>query len=203
MKIAKTLFGLTALSAVLFAACSSAPEPEPVIEAEAVAAVSEEWTGEPAGAEADYLDEGVVMAGIRLFDWQGDLYTVPFYAATIVTPASEATKGEALVEPEGGVADSAETRFWTPYLLESRPAKPEDLGVGVLVLAMGDATPRSREDLAATSRWALFRVKDSSNLYKGTVTLEYHDTYWNEWKAGEYHVENIRLVLGGPSTELR
>ncbi|MBN1242652.1 MAG: hypothetical protein JXA15_08100 [Spirochaetales bacterium] len=202
MKIAKSLVGFTALTAVLFAACSSVPEPEPEPEREAVAAATEEWSDEAAAPDADYFPEGVVLAGIRLFDWQGDLYTVPFYTAKVVTPASAASKGEAEVEPTGKVADSAETRFRTPYLFESKPAAAEELAVGALVFAMGDATARTRGELAATTRWALFRVKELPNLDKGTVVLEYHDTYWNEWKAGEYHVDNIRLVLGSPSTEL-
>ncbi len=202
MKFAKSLFGFTALTAVLLASCATAPAPEPEPEPEAVAAATEEWSEEAAAPDADYFPAGTVLAGIRLFDWQGDLYTVPFYTAKIVTPASEATLGAALVEPTGKVADSADARFRTPYIFESRPAVAEDLAVGVLVFAMGDASPRTREELAATTRWALFRVKSLPDLGKGTVTLEYRDTYWNEWKAGEYHVDNIRLVLGEASTEL-
>ena len=133
----------------------------------------------------DYLADNIRLAGIRLFSWQGDLYTVPFYTAEILTPASEATKNEALVKPTGKVADSGETEFWTRYLATSRPAAKEELKPGMLVFAMGDASPRSREDLARTTRWGLFRVKDTSNLYKGTVTLEYNDTYWNTWKEYE------------------
>jgi hypothetical protein len=175
------------------------------------ATVPKESALEPAMAPAskaaakdsgDYLPDTIRMAGIRLFDWQGDLYTVPFYTAEILTPASEATKNEALVKPTGKVDDSAETQFWTPYLASSRPAAKDELKPGMLVFAMGDAAPRSREDLARTTRWGLFRVKDTGNLYKGTVTVEYFDTYWNTWKDREYHLDNIRVVLGDFSPEL-
>ena len=159
--------------------------------------------GKPAAKEGDeYLPANLTMAGIRLFSYQGDLYTVPFYTAEILTPASTATKNEALVRPTGPVADTAGTEFWTSYLATSRPATKEELKPGMLVFAMGDASPRSRETLAKNTRWALFRVKDISNLYKGTVTLEYNDTYWNTWKEYEYHVNNIRVVLGNFSPEL-
>jgi hypothetical protein len=150
----------------------------------------------------DYLPDNLMMAGIRLFSYQGDLYTVPFYTAEILTPASEATKNEALVRPIGPVSDTSEKEFWTPYLATSRPATKDELKPGMLVFAMGDAAPRSREDLARTTRWGLFRVKDISTLYKGTVLLEYNDTYWNTWKEYEYHVNNIRVVLGDFSPEL-
>ena len=74
--------------------------------------------------------------------------------------------------------------------------------MGTIVLAVGDAQARSREDLAKMTSWSLRRVKDTSNLFKGTVTLEYNDTYWNEWKSSEYHMANIRIVEGEFSTEL-
>jgi hypothetical protein len=150
----------------------------------------------------DYLPEHIKLAGIRLFNWQGSLYTVPFYTAEILTPASEATKNEAQVKPTGKVDDTTETQFWTPYIASSRPATKDELQQDMLVFAMGDASPRDRADLAKTSRWALFRVKDTSNLYKGTVILEFFDTYFNEWKSYEYHVDNIRIVLGDFSPEL-
>jgi hypothetical protein len=157
----------------------------------------------PAGGESgDYLPSNLIMAGIRLFSYQGDLYTVPFYTAEILTPASEATRNEAQVRPTGPVSDTSEKEFWTPYLATSRPATKEELQPGMLVFAMGDASPRSREDLARNTKWGLFRVKDTSKLYKGTVLLEYNDTYWNTWKEYDYHVNNIRVVLGEFSPEL-
>ncbi|MGD9939988.1 MAG: hypothetical protein AB7T74_09325 [Clostridia bacterium] len=176
--------------------CASTPQDSAVPPATAPA---EKAAAKDSG---DYLADTIKLAGIRLFDWQGDLYTVPFYTAEILTPASEATKNEALVQPTGKVDDSAETRFWTRYVASSRPATKDDLQPGTLVFAMGDAAPRSREDLARNTKWGLFRVKDTGNLYKGTVTVEYFDTYWNTWKDREYHLDNLRLVLGDFSPEL-
>jgi len=88
------------------------------------------------------------MAGIRLFSWQGNLYTVPFYIAEIVTPASAEIKNEALVQPTGKVDDSKETQFWTRYVVSTKPANKDELKQGMFVLAMGDASPRDRAELA-------------------------------------------------------
>jgi hypothetical protein len=149
------------------------------------------------------LGENTKLVGIRLFSFQEDLYGVPFYTAEILTPPSTATKNEGLVKPTGKVEDSSETQFWTPYIASSRPATKDELQPGILVFAMGDAQARSRDDLAKTTRWGLFRVKDVSSLYKGTVTLEYHYTYGGSvWREYEYHVDNIRVVVGELSTEL-
>jgi hypothetical protein len=43
----------------------------------------------------------------------------------------------------------------------------------------------------------------AGKLYKGTVTVEYFDTCWNTWKDREYHLDNLRVVLGDFSPELR
>ncbi|MFH2115526.1 MAG: hypothetical protein ABIJ86_13570 [Spirochaetota bacterium] len=196
---------LSACTALVLAlsglSCASQPSLKPAQEQDLQPAMAP--AAKPVAKDSDdYLPANLIMAGIRLFSYQGDLYTVPFYTVEILTPASVATKNEALVKPTGPVADTGEKEFWTAYLATSRPATKEELQPGMLVLAMGDASPRSREDLAKTTRWALFRVKDISNLYKGTATLEYNDTYWNTWKEYEYHVNNIRVVLGDFSPEL-
>jgi len=196
-RIAAPLLG----GALIFAACAGVrpvvPVPQARLPVPAPAPVSK-----PA-ASGDYLPDGVLLAGLRAFSWQGDLYRVPFHTVKVITPASAATKGEAEVHGTGKVEGAAGDRFWTAYVAASRPAKKEDLKPGVLVFAMGDASPRSREDLARNTVWGLFRVKDVSNLYKGTVILEYNDTYWNKWVNVEYHMDNIRLVLGEFSPELK
>ncbi len=75
--------------------------------------------------------------------------------------------------------------------------------VGALVFATGDDYGRSREDLAKSTDWSLRRVKDVSSLYKGIVLLEYYDSYWNEWKQNSCHKNNIRIIEGEFSAELR
>jgi hypothetical protein len=211
MKAARVFLVLALCLGFIFVACVSTPSKSVLVAstsatAEATPAVVPATPVEEpvpkAPASSDYFGDSIKIVGIRNASWQGDLYTVPFYTAEIVTPPSAETKNEALVRPTGKVADTTETEFWTPYIASSHPAVKGDLAPGVLVFAMGDAAERSRETLAATVRWALFRVKDVSNLYKGTVTLEYHDTYWNEWKAREYHMNNIRIVEGDFSTGL-
>jgi pyruvate/2-oxoglutarate dehydrogenase complex dihydrolipoamide acyltransferase (E2) component len=201
-------FFLAACAAVVLTSCASAPPtaapaatPAPAPAAAPAAAPAEKPVAAPAVSK-DYLGENIKLVGFRNFSWQGNLYTVPFYTAEIVTPPSPATKNEALVKPTGKVPDLSEPQFWTPYIASTRPATKDELNPGMVVFAAGDAQARSREDLARTTSWSLLRVKDISNLYKGTVTLEYHDTYWNTWKPREYHVDNIRVVLGEFSTEL-
>jgi hypothetical protein len=143
----------------------------------------------------DYLGENIKLAGIG--DRVGGPYTVNFYTAEVTTPPSAATKNEGLVKPIGKVEGSSGTEFWTPYIASSRPATKDELQPGMLVFAVGDAQPRSREALANISRWELFRVKDVSNLYKGTVILTYQNTYGSiHWRDSEHHVDNIRVLLG-------
>jgi hypothetical protein len=183
LKSNRAFLVLGACAIVVLASCASPPTAAPVL-------------------LKDYLGENIKIVGFRVFSWIGDLYTVPFYTAEVLTPPSPATKNEGLVKPTGKVADLTEPQFWTPYIASSRPATKDELKPGVLVFAVGDAQPVSRDNLAKSTKWSLLRVKDISNLFKGTVTLEYHDTYWETWKAVEYHVDNIRVILGEFSTEL-
>ena len=150
------------------------------------------------------MGENIKLVGFRNFSWQGSLFTVPFYTAEIVTPASPATKNEALVKPTGKVPDLSEPQFWTPYIASTRSATKDELNPGMLVFAMGDAQPRplSRDNLAGRTAWSLYRVKDVSNLFKGTAILKYYDSYWNTWKEREHHVNDLRVVLGEFSPEL-
>jgi len=184
---------LAAITVVVVVSCASTPP------ASAPAAAPAAGAAVP----KDYLGENTKLVGIRLFSYQQDLFGVPFYVAEVLTPPSPSTKNEGLVKPTGKVADSSESQFWTPYIASSRPATKDELKPGMLVFAVGDAQPRSRSDLAKTTPWGLFRVKDISALYKGTVTLEYHYTYGGStWPTREYHVDNIRVVVGEFSTEL-
>ncbi|MBN1687164.1 MAG: hypothetical protein JW852_10945 [Spirochaetales bacterium] len=157
-------------------------------------------TGNDKGA-GDYLGEGVKICGIRLFDWMGTLYTVPFYPCEIVVPPSADTKYEAHVRSTIPVSDTSEIEFWTPYVLDTRPVEKEALETGKLVLACGDTFPKPDEALRE-AKWSLVRIKDLSNMYKSVVVMEYFDSYWNEWKSFEVNVQNIRMIEGEISADL-
>jgi hypothetical protein len=152
----------------------------------------------PASASAianDYLGESIKLVGIG--HDSGGPYTVFFYTAVILTPPSPATKNEGLVKPTGKVANSSESEFWTPYIASSRPAVKDELKPGMVVFATGGKEKRSRDELAKTTKWAIFRVKDISTLYKGTVILTYNSTYGSShWKNYEFHTDNIRVLVG-------
>ena len=175
---------------VLILSCSSIP----------VAESGAPGAGDPKSS-GDYLGDGVKICGIRLAGWMGSLYTVPFYPCEILTPATAATKNEAHVRATVRVDDTSETEFWTPYVLDTRPVEKDALETGKIVLACGDASPRSNDALK-TARWSFVRVKDLSNMYKSIVTVEYYDSYWNEWKSFDVNVQNIRMIEGEVSADL-
>ena len=152
-------------------------------------------------ASGDYLDEGIKICGIRTFKWMGTLYTVPFYPSEIITPPSADTKNEGQVRPIVQVKDSEEKEFWTPYVLDTRPVDKEALTVGMFILVDGGTDQRSEESLKKAV-WSLRRIKDLSNLYKNTVTVEYYDSYWSSWKTDEVHYKNIRMIDGEISADL-
>ncbi len=108
------------------------------------------------------MREGLVLAGIG--DRVGGPYTVNFYPAEIITPASEATKNEALVRTARAVDSYHKQEEWTALIAKTRPLLKEDLKLGLLVLASGDTQARSPEDLASFQDWWLFRVKDIANI---------------------------------------
>jgi hypothetical protein len=181
---------------VLLAACATAPKPAaPPAQAPAPAARQT--------VSDDYFPQGVKLAAGRIESFMGDLYTVPFHTVTVVTAPGAATKGEGLVRLTKAAANPAEQEYWTPYIVDTRPAKDADLVVGASVFATGDDYGRSREDLAKSTEWGLRRVKDVSNLYKGILVLEYHDTYWNTWKEHSCHKNNVRIIEGAFSPEFR
>jgi hypothetical protein len=198
MKTARVLIAAGFCAAFIFTSCASARSTAPAVKTAAPQAQSSPAAQKPSPAPAgtkDYLKENIKLVGIG--HDSGGPYTVRFYTAEILTPPSAATKNEGLVKPTGKVADSSEIEFWTPYIASSRPAVKEELKPGMVVFAMGDASKRSREVLAKTTRWGVYRVKDVSTLYKGTVILTYNNTYGSShWKDYEFHTDNIRVLVG-------
>lgn len=187
---------LTAI--VALAGCATAPPAD----SPQTAPAAPEQASVKTGAD-DYFPQGVVLAAGRIESFMGDLYTVPFHTVTVVTAPGEATRGEGLVRRTKAAPDLADQEYWTPYIVESKPAKDAELVVGALVFATGDDYGRSREDLAASTDWVLRRIKDVSSLYKGIVVLEYYDSYWNTWKTGTCHKNNLRVIEGEFSPEFR
>ncbi|MCX7037899.1 MAG: hypothetical protein NT005_02010 [Spirochaetes bacterium] len=203
MKLSRVFLVLGVCAAVVLASCASAPPvaaPAAAPAEKPAAAPAEKPAAAPAVSK-DYLGDDTKLFGTVTFPGEGaDLYTVWFNTAEVLTPPSPATKNEALVKVTG-----SETQFWTPYIASSCPATKEELKPGMLVFAVweGGTQPLSRDALAKTTTWSLWRVKDVSNLYKGTVTLEYHSTYGSShWKEREYHPDNIRVIVGEFSPEL-
>lgn len=207
MKLARVVLILGGCAAVVLASCSSAPPTAPVqkpVAPAAAPAVVPPAVAPPAVSK-DYLGENIKLVGIG--HDSGGPYSVWFYTAEVLTPPSPATKNEGLVKPTGKVRGSSNTEFWTPYIASSRPATKDELKPGMLVFATwagGRTEPRSREALAKTTdEWGVFRVKDISTLYKGTVTLASHNTYGSaHWKEYEYHVDRIRVLVGEISLNL-
>lgn len=170
---------------------AEAPEVEPAAAAEPA----------PARERAEYLGEGVILAGLKEADFTtSGPYYVSFYPATVLTEPSEATKQEGKVR----LRDKDE-EAWTALVVRSRPAERGDLQVGALVLAdFYDATePKDEESLRAISPWHLWRVKDLSNLHKEMVVLTRWDGYWSRWKEKEDHLLNLRIPESEIPLELK
>ncbi len=192
------------IGALLIGSCASTPpEQVRVAAAPTVVAQPEAAAKKPAAGPGDYFAPGVVLAGGVVESFMGDLYTVPFHAVIVITEPSAATKGEGLVRLKTGPGKPVATEYWTPYIVQSRPATKDELRIGMLVFVTGDAYGRTFEELAVSTDWSLRRVKDLSDLFKGLVILEYYDSYGNAWKSYAHHVSNIRVITGDFSPELR
>lgn len=96
----------------------------------------------------DYLPVNLVIAGIHLFSYQADLNTETFHTSELLTPASVATRNEALVRPNGSIFVTTEKEFWTLYIPSSSPLEEDGLKLGSLVLVMIDIGPCKWEDSA-------------------------------------------------------
>ncbi|SKA23925.1 hypothetical protein SAMN02745119_03297 [Trichlorobacter thiogenes] len=92
--------------------------------------------------------------------------------AKMVTPASDASKGEAqFMDSYKG------SEFWTRNFWKTRPATPEDLKIGTAVIYWGRYAknhvyfaPRNEKEARNVS-WRLAKITDTSDLFKGEVTV--------------------------------
>jgi len=136
--------------------------------------------------ENDYLEKDVVLAR---FIWE-DFYEASFFPAKILTEASEKTKDEYEVVSLTGSPDVSEgATIWTKdVILESHPAKEEELKVGIVILYTGDETAKNDEDLK-NSRWNRGVILNIDELYKEIVSIKggiYRTAY-------DIHIRNIRI----------
>jgi len=92
--------------------------------------------------------------------------------AKMVTPASDASKGEAqFMDSYKG------SEFWTRNFWKTRPATQEDLKIGTAVIYWGRYAknhvyfaPRNEKEARNVS-WRLSKITDASDLFKGEVTV--------------------------------
>lgn len=106
--------------------------------------------------------------------------------AVAIAPPSPATKGEGdfYITSDGA-------RLWSKHAWRTRVATPADLKLGALVIALDQAddsvyrAPTSRDE-ALSSNWFAAKITDTSELFKGVVTL-----------AGNYrtNVEGLRVPV--------
>lgn len=102
--------------------------------------------------------------------------------ARVLTPASAATRNEAqfLVVGGGGGFEDGQ-RVWTRWFWQTRPATPQDAGLGATVFCLNKQAdevyhgPENREEALNTGWWAT-TVTDVSDLYRQEV------------RAGEYRL---------------
>lgn len=92
--------------------------------------------------------------------------------AKMLQPASDATKGEAqFMDSHKG------TEFWTRNYWKTRPATADDLKLGSTVIYWGRYAkdrvyyaPRNEKE-ARNVAWKLNKITDTSDLFKGEVTV--------------------------------
>lgn len=92
--------------------------------------------------------------------------------AKMLQPASDATKGEAqFMDSHKG------TEFWTRNFWKTRPATQEDLKLGITIIYWGRYAkdrvyyaPRNEKE-ARNVAWKLSKITDTSDLFKGEVTV--------------------------------
>jgi hypothetical protein len=107
--------------------------------------------------------------------------------AKMVTPPSSSTKREAeFFQVRDG------NKVWTKYYWQTRRAGSAELKLGTVVVAFNDHTenevylaPEGKED-ARGRNWFMAKVTDTSDLYKGYVTV-----------SGNYKVStgNLRVMV--------
>jgi hypothetical protein len=106
--------------------------------------------------------------------------------AKMVTPPSKKTKDQAEFFQ---VTDG--NKIWTKYFTKTRIATERDLKLGTIVIiyensdsGAGQMPPDSKEQ-ARGNAWFMAKITDTSDLYKGYVTV-----------SGNYHVnvKNLRVV---------
>jgi hypothetical protein len=130
-----------------------------------------------------YLKEGEVLVP----NYAPDLFEGNWGIGKIITPASPKTKGEAEV-----LLYYRDRKFWISNNLiihRSRPAVPEELKPGMLVLCgkIDDAHRRQLDE------WFLGVIKNTDTLYKGEVELENYREHFGP-KVFQYKVANIRII---------
>jgi len=98
--------------------------------------------------------------------------TMDVQISTMLTPPSEATKGQAqFMDSYKG------TEFWTASFWKTRIAAPEDLKVGKTVIYWGRYqksgvyyAPRNQKEARNVS-WRMSKITDTSDLFKNEVTV--------------------------------
>jgi hypothetical protein len=107
---------------------------------------------------------------ISRVDFKGQAW-IHVHLAKMTTPATPETKNEAEFMQ---ITDG--NKLWTKYYWTSRIATPAEVKIGALVITFdasdGDVyrAPENRDE-ARTGSWFMARITDTSDLYKGYVTV--------------------------------
>ena len=141
----------------------------------------------------DYLGEGVVLAP---FMWEdGGFSERIYYPAKVLTQASENTNNEYEVKTFIGDFDvsKGETKWTRNVIMESHPAKKEELKQDMIVLF----TEKPADEGLESARWHRGVIASTDELYKDRVIIDY---VWHLDKSDEADrkknvpVENIRII---------
>jgi|GEM_PF-5948040 len=187
----KTMHGTRSLLTVLFAlaivagGCSSSKK--------VTIQATQEAPKEEKVQNSDYLAKGVVLAP---FIWEdGGFSETTYYPSRILTPASEETKHEYEVKAVIGDMDvsEGETKWTDDVIVESHPAKKEELKKDMIVLY----TTKPADEGLEGAKWHRGVVSSTDELYKDMVLIDY---VWHLDKEDEADsqkkvpVENIRII---------
>ncbi len=153
-------------------------------------------------AVADYLGEGVVLAGAI---WEDDgFYSATIFPAKIITQASVAGKGEYEVMLLSGSPDVTKgSKHWTKnVILKSHPAKKDELKSGMVILYTGGDPCKEDWEELKVARWSTGVILNTDELHKDIVELKQCGGYRSIYKR---HLSQLRIsddpVINAPKEE--
>ena len=153
----------------------------------------------------DYLDKGVVLAGLRFYSWEDTICMAKVYPVKMVIEASEATMNQAKVLPMIDIREvkdtSTDTWSWTKFVFKSHPAKQDELKKGMWILCVNADNPLEENSLREQI-WEYRKINSIDEIFKGLIEVTYYSTYYSEQRTSKIFIQNVRIVENPVSDDM-